>query len=438
MLFCQTEPMEKSTLCEEVPALRKNKLYVRMLGDFTLSYAGKRLTLERNGYTKASQLLQYLLYRRGKPVHKDELVRILYEEGEVASPQNNLKVNIFRLRRLLEETGLPSGRYIAQTRGSYAWDSAMEVELDAFQFEKMAREALGGHGSPETRCVQLLRAAEAYTGEFLPMLRHSGWARVEAEKYKELYIRVVREAVAVLEQDGSGDGVRELFRRAATVCPGSEELQIGYISALLDSHRFREARDVHAAAVRTLSRAEEGWDPSPEFSVLERRINGDLSGADEIVGLLAQEDPAARGPRGTFSCSYTSFVSCFNFARRVAARGRQTPYLILCTLTERSGFAPEQGVRQERAADALREAVFSSLHDSDLAARYSTGQFLILVGDISREDCEKVARRLEERYAALTAEPEIRLVTDVAPALEHRGNLEALHEKQRTRESDVR
>jgi DNA-binding winged helix-turn-helix (wHTH) protein len=102
--------------------MRKKKLHVQMLGDFTLTYNGEKLNLERNGYTKASQLLQYLLYYKGEPIHRDKLVEVLYGDGDVLSPQNNLKVNIFRLRKLLSGIGLPPGEYITQGHGCYTWE----------------------------------------------------------------------------------------------------------------------------------------------------------------------------------------------------------------------------------------------------------------------------------------------------------------------------
>ncbi|MDO4749449.1 MAG: BTAD domain-containing putative transcriptional regulator [Eubacteriales bacterium] len=406
--------------------MRRNKLYVQMLGDFSLVYMGERLTLERNNYTKAAQLLQYLLYRHGQPIHRDELVRLLYVDGEVASPQNNLKVNIFRLRRLISETGLPDGQYIVQSHGCYAWEGEVDVEVDAFRFERLALEALGTQAVSEEREAMLLRAAEAYTGDFLPMLGFSGWARAEADRYRELYVRVVSEAARLLTRDGSGDGARELLHRAVGHCPDCEELQTQYIYTLLGNRLFREAMDTYTAAERQLSMTDD-WQPSPALSALGRRISGDLLGADEVVDLLVRDNPGAESREENCSCSYSVFVSCFNYARSIAARGKQCPYLVLCTLRERNGFMPEQNAHLERAAGALRAGMSGSLHDSDLLARYSPSQYLILMGNATRQECEKTAQWLKERYSRLTPEPNIQLITDVAPILESPENLEALH-----------
>jgi hypothetical protein len=55
------------------------------------------------------------------------------------------------------------------------------------------------------------------------------------------------------------------------------------------------------------------------------------------------------------------------------------------------------------AASALQKAISGSLHDSDLFTRYSPSQFLIMVGDINRENCEMVARRVSARFRELCA-----------------------------------
>ena len=86
--------------------MAQEKIQVKTFGGFSMTYCGKILQLERNTATKASHLLQYLIYHWDRSFQKEELVSILYSSDEVNDPVNNLKVNIFRLRKMLIAAGL--------------------------------------------------------------------------------------------------------------------------------------------------------------------------------------------------------------------------------------------------------------------------------------------------------------------------------------------
>ena len=392
--------------------MKKKKLYVQMLDNFALTYNGEKLVLERNGYTKASQLLQYLLYHKGRPIHRDELVSVLYEEGEVLSPQNNLKVNIFRLRKLLGETGLPSGEYITQGHSCYTWEGDLEVEIDAYHFEQLALEALNRRGSLESRRDNMLRAIDQYTGPFLPMLLNSAWALGEAAKYQELYIRLVEDASDILLQEGSGDGALAICRRAVTLCPDSEALRVRYISILLDLRNYPEASVAYDAAMRQLPQ-KEGWQPSAEMLALRRRMRGGADMAGEIVAAIKQTGPLLDGRQGAYYCSFSCFVDCFNFSRRIAARSGKDIYVILVTITDSLGTPLELDDNLDRAAAAVQNAIFSSLKNSDLFTRYSPSQFLVMLEDITSDNCEMVAQRIRGRFEEASQASGVQLATSL-------------------------
>jgi DNA-binding SARP family transcriptional activator len=394
--------------------MRKKKLHVQMLGDFTLTYNGEKLNLERNGYTKASQLLQYLLYYKGEPIHRDRLVEVLYGDGDVLSPQNNLKVNIFRLRKLISGLGLPPGEYITQGHGCYTWEGEVDVELDTARFERFSREAMNGRGSLENRREMLLKAIACYTGEFLPMLSSSAWARAEASKYRETYIGLVKEACALLLQEGSGDSALIMCRKAVSLCPTSEELHVLFISALLDLRNYQEASEAYEAAVRCLS-VRSGWTPGQGMLALRNRLRGGADKAEEIVEAIKRHAPGTRGKPGAYYCSFSCFVDCFNFVCRLAARSNQSLYVIMGALTNEFGTPLELGSELDMAASALQKAISGSLHDSDLFTRYSPSQFLIMVGDINRDNSEMVARRVSARFRELCASDSVQLTTSVVP-----------------------
>ena len=71
------------------------------LSDYTVTYNGKRTELTKNEF----RILQILLDNRGRIVSRDALMTHLWQ-NDIYVEENTLTVNISRLRRKLEDSGL--------------------------------------------------------------------------------------------------------------------------------------------------------------------------------------------------------------------------------------------------------------------------------------------------------------------------------------------
>lgn len=71
------------------------------LGDITLTYKSDKLELSKNEF----KILQVLIENKNKTVSRDEIMRQLWE-SESFIDDNNLTVNVTRLRKRLEDIGL--------------------------------------------------------------------------------------------------------------------------------------------------------------------------------------------------------------------------------------------------------------------------------------------------------------------------------------------
>ena len=106
-------------------------LKVRMLGGFTLEYKGKELVLDRNIYSKTTQLLQLiLLHTKGSGISKAALIEELYGRTEVENKNGSLNNTLFRLRKQLKAIGLPESNYINISAGMCQWDPEIKVCVD--------------------------------------------------------------------------------------------------------------------------------------------------------------------------------------------------------------------------------------------------------------------------------------------------------------------
>lgn len=84
----------------KIPVL-EHRGAVLNLNDTTLSYGGKRIELTKNEF----RILQTLMENRGKVVSRDTLMTKLWQMDSYVE-ENTLTVNVTRLRKKLERTGL--------------------------------------------------------------------------------------------------------------------------------------------------------------------------------------------------------------------------------------------------------------------------------------------------------------------------------------------
>jgi DNA-binding SARP family transcriptional activator len=387
---------------------RENVIFVRMLGDFSITYMGERITLERNSGTKAMQLLQYLIYHGREGATRERLTEILYSgDDDVVNPHNNLKVNIFRLRKLLDVSGLPQCDYIVYQNGRYSWRSDVEVRIDAQVFEKAAQRAMDFRLSPAEHRQLLSEAAALYTGEFLPMLAAEPWAALEIVRYKNIFLTVAEEMVNLLNAQGRFEESYAISGRAVTLSQYEEKLHLMRINSLLDLRRYPDALQAYDEAAK-LFLENLGIAPSREMKDVYHRITGTVRNTTSLIEEVRESLRKDQISGGAYYCNYPGFIDSYLYVSRLVERNGQSIYLMLSTLTDVHGIPLELRERLSNAAECLHNALFATLRGSDLFTRYSPCQFLILLTGINRESCVLVANRVSEKFREVLAETGIR------------------------------
>lgn len=370
---------------------------VRMFGEFSILYNDKPITLERNSVTKATQLLQYLIFHADTMITRDKLISVIYGDDDLLNPQNNLKVSIFRLRKLLQASILPEGDYIFQQSGMYYWHSETPVEIDVKVFAETAHEAADFRRDPAERLKLLKKAIELYTGDFLPMIAAESWVTIESVKYREIYVSCVHSAYEIMDAMKDYEDMLAISCHAVRVYPYDEELHIMKISALLALRRYQEALAAYDDAAKLFL---EGLGVSPSTKMLElyRQITGNAHAAaayiTEVKAGLKENEPMP----GAYYCNFPGFIDSYRYISRLVQRNGQSIFLMLCTLTDTQGMPLELGDKLTEAAEVLGSVIFKSLRKCDLYTRYSPCQFLILLMGISLEGCQMVSTRINRQF----------------------------------------
>lgn len=102
--------------------------------------------------------------------------------------------------------------------------------------------------------------------------------------------------------------------------------------------------------------------------------------------------------RGGYLCSYPVFQGIYRMVGRMMERGGQSVYLMLCTVVDGKGNPLEDVVILEEFTGRLGDAILNSVRRSDAVTRYGRGEYLVLLVNTTREDCDKIQKRINYRF----------------------------------------
>lgn len=392
-----------------------NMLKVKMLGGFSLQYAGREIVPDRNTVSKTMQLLQMILLHAKDGVAKTSLIDALYGREDVENKNGSLNNTIFRLRKQLKAQGLPESSYITIQGGVCQWDEAIPAEVDCCQFEDMVLR--GQKEQDETLKMKIYEeACRLYTGEFLPNMIGEDWAAVQNVYYRNLYFTCLEELCEWLKGEERFEEIYELTSAASEIYP-FEEWQIHRIDSLIAMGRYKEAMDIYETTTK-LFFDELSLPPSPEmlkrFRFMSERISQSAGAIGDIKHRLEEKERL----KGAYYCSFPSFVDIYHVISRMMERNGVSVYIMLCTLKDSKGPIYGERDKDKEISELLQEAIRSSLRRGDFYTRYNAGQYLVMLSGINQENCSKVSKRIDGAFRKLVRRTEYKVDYYVASVAE--------------------
>ena len=294
-----------------------NKLSVKMFGGFTASYGDEVLTFGRQRNSKFGQLFQILMTRPGQGFSKEDIAESLYGQEEVEDLNASLNNTIFRLRRYLEASPLPSGDYLMLNAGVVRFEGQIEVESDVWSFENAALE-FEGEQDRRRKAEICEKACELYQGEFLPQLSNEQWVIEKSRNYQNQYSRMLKYLLRYLKDEGDYGNMEKKAARAARLNP-YEEWEIWQVESLIALGRHKEAGKIyHKLALRVqeaggfLSKKQQAW-----FRRIGDRMRRPEGSEEEISKCLMESAPS----EGAYAGTLPGFLDCFRMLKRSLVRG---------------------------------------------------------------------------------------------------------------------
>lgn len=370
--------------------MQENILKVRMFGTFTMEYQGKMISMERNHWTKANQLLQLLLCSPNG-IEREQLWHDLFMHEDVANPSGSLRALLFRLRKSLKEQGIPGEDYVHIRKRMYYFEPDCPVECDIYQFEHAIEEA-DKTADEEMQYRLLKKAVELYSGEFLQGLGTVDWAVVLNVKYKKMYTDCVGRLCEACRTKKEYKNMEAFAKKAAAIYP-FDGWQSYQMEALVALGCEKEAVALYENTEQML--LEELGVALPQRMIdmmgeLGRQVRSKTNLMSDVLARLNETEEVS----GAYECTYLNFVECYHLVSRMIGRTGQSAWLILCTVTDGKGYALGTGSRLEELQEELADSIRKSLRKGDMFVRYSDNQYLILLVELKQEDCKKVVNRV--------------------------------------------
>ncbi len=371
------------------------KMHVTMFDNFTVSIDGKEIYFDKNQTTKSMQLFEILIYFGEEGVPRKWLLNSLYTRDNVSNPSNNLRVTAHRLRKILNDAGLPDQDYIKIENSKYIFQPPYEMTVDVHEFERLINDARSSKNE-EKKILLYEAACEFYKGDFLPALVGEDWAVVESVRLQTLYFDCLREQAEYYKDLSRFDKVIDICDKAVHIYP-HEEWYIEKIDALIAMDKYSEAIKVYEDAANRFFE-EFGISPSDEMVERYRKINSKVKNSRATLDTIKKKLSEHTLENGALYCSYPSFVDNYRMIRRIVVRSGQSVYLMMCSIVETDGMPMENTKKLQVMAAKLKESIVKSLRLGDVVTRYSKNQFIVILLDTDKESCSIVSNRILKKF----------------------------------------
>lgn len=375
-----------------VPCLR-----VQMFGTFDLEWDGRQLIGGgKSAESQFSYLMQLILHHRHTGISRDRLEKIIFEGRELENVHHALRSVLYNARKKLREAGLPDVKYFIQKDGVFYWTEEIPVEEDAGTMERLFQEAETAR-APREKLERYLEACRIYTGEFLGSMRSSVWVIQEAKHYHRIFCTCMDRAVELLRENRDFLQMEDLGRYAANVDPMAD-WEIVTMEALMSLGKQQEAQKFYNDTVEYYLQ-EQGLRPTSQLTELMNKLGSQIEHSyavlDDIQSCLTLEDEDAGGG---YLCSYPVFRGIYQMVRRMMERGGQSVFLMLCVVVDSKGNPMADGPKLEELSQRLGDAIRRAVRQSDAINRYGKGQYLVLLVNTTRENCETVQKRINQDF----------------------------------------
>lgn len=388
---------------------KKTKIYVQMLGGFSITVGDEKLDLGSNSKANFLKLTEIVLLRGMGGVSKRDLINGIFGHKSLLDENNSLNNLLHQARTQLKKAGMPGRKIIDGKRGVYAPENNPDYEyiLDVQEFEDVCLKAKS-EKKDDKKLYYYQKAFGIYGGELLPEFATDYWVILESVRLKRLYDDVVDFLGKHYKEAEDFEALFDLYDKANKIYPDNG-WQIEMIDALILRKEYKTAYELYTKCAHYYQDELEVPIPDALRSCYERLSDNVRVVTDDIRQIQAniiRKDEKLKSEMGTrkigaYLCPFTSFIDVYHVLRRNLERRGSSIFMMLCTLVDYEGKPIQNQEKLNARAEILQQSLSEGLRKGDVYTKYSSSQYLILLIGTKREDCAIIYQRLSRRVKEL-------------------------------------
>jgi ATP/maltotriose-dependent transcriptional regulator MalT/DNA-binding SARP family transcriptional activator len=254
---------EAAQLLDEMRDRLRPAVFIGALGGLRVVVEGSPVAAAAWQSKKARDILKLLVARRGKPLHREVLLDLLWPDEDPKKTANRLSVALSVVRAVLDpDRVLPPDHYLEADRESVGLRlDHVSLDLELFHAAAAAGFAAARGGNRERAQGFLEEAEAAYQGDFLEEDLYEDWAIPAREEARATYISVTRWLADQARATGKHDSAVRYLLRLLWRDPYDENAHLDLVRVAIAARRHGEARRLYS---QYCARMEElGMEASP-------------------------------------------------------------------------------------------------------------------------------------------------------------------------------
>jgi DNA-binding SARP family transcriptional activator/tetratricopeptide (TPR) repeat protein len=220
---------------------------LQTLGGFRVLVHGEPIPAAAWQSKKARDLLKVLVGRRGRAIHREELVEVLWPDEPPSRTSNRLSVALSVVRSVLDpdRSAGPDHHVEADRQTARLVLNHVAVDLEEFHAELAQGRAAERRGDDDLARVRFRRAESLYVGDLFEEDPYEDWAVAEREQARQEYLDACRWLAADAARRGEQDEASRFLFRVLQRDPYDEAAHLDLVRGMGAARRHGEARRLY-------------------------------------------------------------------------------------------------------------------------------------------------------------------------------------------------
>ena len=370
---------------------------VSFFSKFVLTDGHTSMTQEEIHSSRLVKLFAYLIINRNMSCSIDKIASAVWGEEQEVNIFGAVKNLMWRLRKMLKSKW-PDEQFIVTYSGSYQLNPELNIKAD---YSEMSRLAAKGRASddPAEKARLLSSSLDIYKGRFLADYDSEYWIMNIAEHYQNSFVALSKELSYVYRELGEYGEIEKVINMATEAEPLDEELWSILIRTYGEEGKYKKAEQIFHSVSDNLYHTL-GIGPSEALKKAYEETISQLRTAevdiDSVMETLQEENKAS----GAYYCESGIFKKIYELSMRRLARFGVSIHVGVITIriSSRKRTDPPEGDLLESGMALMKESIIESLRTSDVVARCSRNQFIILLPACKYEMGELVVKRIFKNF----------------------------------------